>query len=333
MSSQSRKYSPMHQDHVPRFPNCMPQVDLQTYLPKFRYGKCDDATLHLIRFHMRVCKLRINFHEYFLMKMFMITLEERAWFWYDKYREAYPSLFLIEDCCDHFENCIQEMESSYGDEEFMDDELLDALNENPHHHDKIMDSTLDDNKLEQNSSKDDNDLPSYEVDSNLQQSFQSSSDQDIYKDVLSIFPSFLSSFEFLIQEEIRAYQNFEFACIETLQSYDLSVEVKNSVQQVFCLECDEHVQQPSIDQDIEFFQSLDNSFSNIHEKPLVDICVDADLDTSIEDMQEHSNLVFYMDSMEDEIVAFPFKKDPQMKKNNQPLYLKACSFLLLIHKR
>ena len=42
----------------------------------------------------------------------------------------------------------------------MDDELLDALNENPfHRHEKIMDSSMDDNKLEQNSSKDDIDLP------------------------------------------------------------------------------------------------------------------------------------------------------------------------------
>lgn len=82
-------------------------------------------------------------------------------------------MILIEDCCDHFEKFIQELESSYGDEQFMDDELLDSLKENHfHNHEKIMDSTLDDNKIEQNSSKDDNDLPSYEVDNNLQQSYQ-----------------------------------------------------------------------------------------------------------------------------------------------------------------
>ena len=88
-------------------------------------------------------------------------------FW--KYLETYPSLLLIEDCCDHFDNFIQEIENSYGDEEFMDDELLDALNENPFHcHEKIMDSSMDDNKLEHNFSKDDIDLPYFEVDDNLQ---------------------------------------------------------------------------------------------------------------------------------------------------------------------
>jgi hypothetical protein len=249
---------------------------------------------------------------------------------FEKYREAYPSLLLIEDCCDHFENFIQELESAYGDEEFMDDELLDALNENPfHHHEKIMDSTLDDNELEQNSSKDDIDLPSYEVDNNLQQSCQSSSDQDIYKDVLSSFPSFLSSSEFLIQEEICADQNFEFACIETLESHDLSIEVKNSVQQVCCLEFDEHVQQPSNDQDIEFFQSLDNSFSDIHEKPLVDICVDVDLATSIEDLQEHTNLVSDLDGMEDHIVAFPFKKDQPNEEEQSAIIFESISLLFV----
>ena len=98
---------------------------------------------------MHVRKMNINFHQYFFMNMFMITFEEKTWFWYeilppaciyslkdfhsvffDKYRETYPSLLLIEDCCDHFENFIQELESAYENEEFMDDEILDALNEN-----------------------------------------------------------------------------------------------------------------------------------------------------------------------------------------------------------
>lgn len=41
------------------------------------------------------------------------------------------------------------MKSVYGDEELMDDELLDALNEKPfHHYEKIMDSTLDNSETE-----------------------------------------------------------------------------------------------------------------------------------------------------------------------------------------
>ena len=66
----------------------------------------------------------------------------------------------------------------------MDVEILYALNENPFHcHENIMDSTLDGNELEKNSLKDDIDLPYFEVDDNLQQSCQYSSDQDIYEDV------------------------------------------------------------------------------------------------------------------------------------------------------
>ena len=52
----------------------------------------------------------------------------------------------------------------------MDDELLDNLKEKPfHRHENIMDSTLDDSEPKQNSSKDDIDLPSFEVDDNLQE--------------------------------------------------------------------------------------------------------------------------------------------------------------------
>lgn len=42
--------------------------------------------------------------------------------------ESHPSLPLIEDCCENFEVFIQNLENSYGDEEFMDEEILEALN-------------------------------------------------------------------------------------------------------------------------------------------------------------------------------------------------------------
>jgi len=142
----------------------MRKVNWQRYLPVFKDEDGNDATLHLIRFHMHVHKMKMRFHDDCLMKMFMATLEGKTWSWYEnfphaciyslkdfhlvcfeKYREAYPSFLLTKDCCDQLENFIQELESVYGDEEFMEDEILDALNENPfHHHEKIMDSTLDD---------------------------------------------------------------------------------------------------------------------------------------------------------------------------------------------
>jgi hypothetical protein len=240
MSSQSKRYAPMHVDHVSGFPNCMPQVDWKTYLPKFRDGNGDDATLHLIRFHMHVRKLKIRFHEDCLMKIFMATLEGKARSWYErfplacmyslkdfhsiffeKYRESYPSFLLIEDCCYHFENFIQELESAYDDEEFMDDEILDDLNENPfHHHEKIMDSTLDDIELEKNFSKDDSDLPSSKIGDNLQQSCFSFSAQDTYDNGYLIFP-------LLLDED----PNFELVCIKIPKSHHSSIEFESNEKQ------------------------------------------------------------------------------------------------------
>ena len=58
---------------------------------------------------------------------------------------------------------------------------MDALNENPfHHHEKIMDSALDDN-----------DLPSSKIGDNLQQSCLSFSAQDIYDNSHFSFPLLL----------------------------------------------------------------------------------------------------------------------------------------------
>jgi hypothetical protein len=134
----------------------------------FKYEDCDDAALHLVIFHMHARKMTVKFPEYCLLKMFMASLEGKSRSWYgslphaciyflkdfhsicfEKYREAYPSFVLIDDCCDLLENFIQEMESVYGDEEFMDDELLEDLNENLfQHHERIMDSTLDDSETE-----------------------------------------------------------------------------------------------------------------------------------------------------------------------------------------
>ena len=69
--------------HIPGFPNRIPCIYWQTYLPKFRDGNKDEVFLHLFRFHMHVCKLKIEFLEYLLMKMFMATLEGKARSWYE----------------------------------------------------------------------------------------------------------------------------------------------------------------------------------------------------------------------------------------------------------
>jgi hypothetical protein len=75
---QSVRYAPMNHSHIPGFPNRMPCIDWQTYLPKFKDEEGDDVALHLIKFHMHTHKLKVKFHEDCLMKMFMATLEGKG---------------------------------------------------------------------------------------------------------------------------------------------------------------------------------------------------------------------------------------------------------------
>ena len=68
----------MSRDHIPGFPIKMPKVDWSKKLPMFRNVEGNDAFLHLVKFHIHVHKLKINFPEDCLMKMFMATLEDEA---------------------------------------------------------------------------------------------------------------------------------------------------------------------------------------------------------------------------------------------------------------
>ena len=83
MSSIARinaRYALMNRSHIPCFPNPMPKVDWLTGLPIFKQKKEeeDNVALHLVRFHMHVCRLKVQFPEDCLMKMFMATLEGKA---------------------------------------------------------------------------------------------------------------------------------------------------------------------------------------------------------------------------------------------------------------
>ena len=116
------KYDPMDRSHIPGIPNPMPRVYWLSYLPMFKDEKKDDATLHLIKFLMYVCRLKVKFLEDFLMMIFMAALEdkERTWYewlrlasicslkgfhtiFFDNYKYNYPSLLLVQNCCVHFE--------------------------------------------------------------------------------------------------------------------------------------------------------------------------------------------------------------------------------------
>ena len=95
------------------------------------------------------------------MRMFMATLEDEARSWYEslpsdpiyclkdfhtmffeKYKESYPSLILVQNCCSHVHSFIENLENFYGDNELMDGEIMEALYENPfqQHEENLEDS-------------------------------------------------------------------------------------------------------------------------------------------------------------------------------------------------
>ena len=139
----ARRYAPMSRDHIPGFPNKIPKVNWQRNLPMFKDDDRNDAALHLVRFHMHICKLKVDFPEDFLTKIFMATLEGEARSWYEilptaciyclkdfhalfieRYQESYPSLNLVHDYCKHASNFIESLEKYYEDDNFMDDEIM-----------------------------------------------------------------------------------------------------------------------------------------------------------------------------------------------------------------
>ena len=106
----------MNRSHILGFPNQIPRIGWQAYLPKFQDERGDDATIHLIRFHLHICRLRVEFPKDCLMKMFTETLEEKGRLWYEglphasiyslkdfysvfskNYKENYPSIVLVEN--------------------------------------------------------------------------------------------------------------------------------------------------------------------------------------------------------------------------------------------
>lgn len=88
--------------------------------------------------------------------MVMLTLEGKARPWYEnlpvssicslnnfhivffeKYKEYYPSLLLVQNCCDHFESFIKYVVGYYEDDQFMDDEIIEAIHERPFNHEEV----------------------------------------------------------------------------------------------------------------------------------------------------------------------------------------------------
>ena len=151
----TRRYAPMSRDHIPGFPNKMPKVDSSRNLPTFNDDDKKYAALHLVIFHMHIRKLKVEFPEDFLMKIFLATLVGEAQSWYEnlplaciyclkdfhtlfieRYQASYPSLNLVHDCCKNASTFIESLEKYYEDDNFMDDEIMEALYENTLHQHK-----------------------------------------------------------------------------------------------------------------------------------------------------------------------------------------------------
>ena len=129
----------MNLDHIPSFPNRIPQVYWQAYLPKFKDQNGDDAAIHLFRFHKHIHKLGVGWHEDSLKKIFRISLEGNArslyeglptWSlsslkyfhttFHEQFKGQYPSLLLLQDCCTHDKEFIENWKDIYGDDQYMD---------------------------------------------------------------------------------------------------------------------------------------------------------------------------------------------------------------------
>jgi hypothetical protein len=179
----------MNHSHIPGFPNHIPHIDWQKYFPKFKDGKGNDVASHLIRFHMHLCKLGVEFHEDCLMKMFMATLEGKERLWYEglkpgnlyylrdfhitffkHYGESNPSLLVFEGCCEFCEHFIKYLENVFGDEECMNDEIIEAFYEYSPQQQIVSLPLVEDEADQEIVAK--SHFPSPELDENIQQDFQ-----------------------------------------------------------------------------------------------------------------------------------------------------------------
>ena len=64
---------------------------------------------------------------------------------FERYKESCPSLILVQKCYKHVDSFIENIENFYGDDEFMDDEIMEALYENLfQQHREILEDTYQD---------------------------------------------------------------------------------------------------------------------------------------------------------------------------------------------
>ena len=126
--------------------NGIPRMDWQSGLSKFKGQDGEDASLHLVKFHLHIHRPKIEFPEDCLMKMFVATLEEKVISWYESlpsaslyslkdfhsvffqhYQSFNSSLSMIDSCFEIYDNFIEFLENLYGDEECLYDEIIESI--------------------------------------------------------------------------------------------------------------------------------------------------------------------------------------------------------------
>ena len=68
----------MNRSQSPGFPNQIPNVDWQAYLPRFKDQKGDDDPLHFVIFRQHIYKEGVQLHDDSLIKMLMVSLKRDA---------------------------------------------------------------------------------------------------------------------------------------------------------------------------------------------------------------------------------------------------------------
>lgn len=120
----------------------------QDGLPTFEAKEGECLGLHVVKFQLHILSIGIGYLEDCLMKMFMLTLEEMARFWYEdrppasissikdfylmlckRFGKHHLSLELIEALCGDLESLISYLGMGIDGEELMDCEIKEALAE------------------------------------------------------------------------------------------------------------------------------------------------------------------------------------------------------------
>jgi hypothetical protein len=162
----------------------------------------------------------------------------------NNFKESCPLLLLVENCCEYFENFIQNLEHVYEDDVFMDDEIIEALHDNPFQHLDIQESVQETKFYPPAKNEEINNpivefhIPSPELDENFPQACQISCNSEEDRDSQINISSCLSILEYLCQEGSSFLDSFDnhkhTSSKENVGNQISYLEISNSQQSDVC---------------------------------------------------------------------------------------------------